>query len=201
MCNTHPDHSDARSSDYLDCLAESTPPYKSVSMLRRSTKTCPSLSAATWLSVGLEGSALIVTMYYGLPILRIARWTAVKDFHESCVSDRAIDVTSTACDISLAEPVHPPPVAKRNENVSLTMERLTLPTALGLLRFQGRCAARATESPESTETSRIFDEIGGMRRATDHIGESCRSLAMHVERSLSCYLRALEQDLVPGLGV
>lgn len=52
-------------------------------------------------------------IYYAQPMLRLAKWTAMKDFHESCVEDRGSGLSSAACNATLAEAVRPPPIVKR----------------------------------------------------------------------------------------
>jgi len=46
-------------------------------------------------------------------MLRLARWTALKDYRESCISDRSIGLSSAACNATLLSPVRAPPVRKR----------------------------------------------------------------------------------------
>jgi len=57
--------------------------------------------------------ALVVAVYYGEPMLKIARWTALKDFHEACLEDRDKGLMNAACKASISEPTRPPPVLKR----------------------------------------------------------------------------------------
>ena len=46
------------------------------------------LLIATWLGVALVGAALTVAIYYGIFMLRLARWTAWKDFRDACIEDQ-----------------------------------------------------------------------------------------------------------------
>jgi hypothetical protein len=72
------------------------------------------ISAATWIGVGLAFGALVVAVYYGAPMWRLARWTAPNDFRASCISDydRGLQ-ESVRCKTLLADPAKPPPVVKR----------------------------------------------------------------------------------------
>jgi hypothetical protein len=72
------------------------------------------ISAATWIGVGLAFGALVVAVYYGAPMWRLARWTALNDFRVSCISDHDRGLQeSTRCKTLLADPAKPPPVVKR----------------------------------------------------------------------------------------
>lgn len=106
------------------------------------------MSAAAWLGVGVAVGALIACVYYGQPMLRIAIWTAKVDFHEACINDRNIGLSSKACNASLLEPVRPPPVKKRSyrgmphspfteyTNVFLTVVAGVTTLVVFLLRFR-----------------------------------------------------------------
>jgi hypothetical protein len=55
-----------------------------------------------------------VTIYYGIPILRLAIWTAQNDFREACKSELEAGLQlSAACNKTLAQPAQPPPIMKR----------------------------------------------------------------------------------------
>lgn len=72
------------------------------------------ISAATWIGVGLALGALVVGFYYGEPMWRLARWTALNDFRASCVSDHDLGLQESAkCTTLLAQPATPPPIKKR----------------------------------------------------------------------------------------
>lgn len=61
---------------------------------------------------------LVVAVYYGIPVMRLAIWTAKNDFREACKSelDTAIPQTS-ACKEGLDQPTQPPPIKKRGITV------------------------------------------------------------------------------------
>jgi hypothetical protein len=64
--------------------------------------------------VGLALGGLVVTIYYGMPIMRLAVWTAQNDFREACRSERETGLQqSAACNKTLAQPAQPPPIMKR----------------------------------------------------------------------------------------
>lgn len=72
------------------------------------------ISVATWIGVGLALGGLVVTIYYGIPILRLAIWTAQNDFREACKSELEAGLQlSAACNMTLAQPAQPPPIMKR----------------------------------------------------------------------------------------
>jgi hypothetical protein len=72
------------------------------------------ISAATWIGVGLALGALVAAVYYGAPMWRLARWTALNDFRASCISDHDRGLEESAkCMTLLAAPAKPPPVVKR----------------------------------------------------------------------------------------
>ena len=72
------------------------------------------ISIATWIGVGLALGGLVVTIYYGIPIMRLAVWTAQNDFREACKSELEIGLQqSAACNRTLAQPAQPPPIMKR----------------------------------------------------------------------------------------
>jgi len=73
------------------------------------SKGISNLTVATWLGLGLAVGALIATVYFGIPMLQLAFWTASNDFREACWADRDHGVTSTACDIALKQPAMVPP--------------------------------------------------------------------------------------------
>jgi hypothetical protein len=81
------------------------------------------ISAATWIGVGLAFGALVVAVYYGAPVWRLARWTALNDFRASCISDHDRGLReSTRCKTLLADPAKPPPVVKRTSVVKRTFD-------------------------------------------------------------------------------
>ncbi|KAM0717928.1 hypothetical protein Q7P37_006260 [Cladosporium fusiforme] len=72
------------------------------------------ISIATWIGVGLTLAGLIVAVYYGLPMMRLAIWTAQNDFREACKSEAEAGMTRTsACNATLHQPPQPPPLNKR----------------------------------------------------------------------------------------
>jgi hypothetical protein len=99
------------------------------------------ISAATWIGVGLALGALVVAVYYGQPMWRLARWTALNDFRASCISDHDRGLKeSVKCRTLLAAPAMPPPVMKRtvhemDERVGTTALRWTLKAAIFVVTF------------------------------------------------------------------
>lgn len=72
------------------------------------------ISVATWIGVGLALGGLVVTIYYGIPMMRLAIWTAQSDFREACKSEVDAGLSqSAACNRTLAQPAQPPPIMKR----------------------------------------------------------------------------------------
>ena len=99
-------------------------------------RACINVPAATWLGVGMAAGALVVAVYYGQPMLRLARWTAMKDFHEGCVDDRSIGLMSKACNLSLAEAIHPPPIIIRSL-ITHNVKRPNSPISIAATIFAG----------------------------------------------------------------
>lgn len=75
-------------------------------------------------------AGVIVAIYYGAVTLKMARWTAWKDFRESCTEDevrwysrlaafcfrlprQSRGLHSKACSVALMVPTKPPPIVKR----------------------------------------------------------------------------------------
>ncbi|KAK4554673.1 hypothetical protein LTR86_008175 [Recurvomyces mirabilis] len=85
------------------------------------------VSVATWLGAGLATAALLVAIYCGAPMYRLAIWTAKKDFREACVNDRSIGLTSAACNMTLLDPLRPPPISKRSFEPSTLIPGTTSP--------------------------------------------------------------------------
>ncbi|KAK5696256.1 hypothetical protein LTR17_024361 [Elasticomyces elasticus] len=73
----------------------------------------PKFKASTWLGMALAAAAIAVTVYYGQVMLRLARWSAGNDFRGSCVDDRSIGISSSACNSTLSEPARPPPMLRK----------------------------------------------------------------------------------------
>ncbi|KAK3625728.1 hypothetical protein LTR56_020232 [Elasticomyces elasticus] len=73
----------------------------------------PTFKASTWLGMALAAAAIAVTVYYGQVMLRLARWSAGNDFRGSCVDDRSIGISSSACNSTLSEPARPPPILRK----------------------------------------------------------------------------------------
>ena len=69
-------------------------------------------------------------------MLRLARWTAMKDFHEGCVDDRSIGLMSKACNLSLSEAIHPPPIMIRSLN-TLNVRQPNSPISIAATIFAG----------------------------------------------------------------
>jgi hypothetical protein len=95
------------------------------------------ISAATWIGVGLALGALVVAVYYGAPMWRLARWTALNDFRASCISDHDRGLQESAkCKTLLADPAKPPPVVKRTANQALDdAGTIAIPWALNITTF------------------------------------------------------------------
>jgi hypothetical protein len=73
------------------------------------------VSIATWIGVCLAFAGLIVAVYYGVPMMRLAVWTAENDFREACKSDSeaALSFPQTkACRHVLENPPQQPPVTR-----------------------------------------------------------------------------------------
>jgi hypothetical protein len=89
------------------------------------------ISVATWVGVGLTLAGLVVAVYYGMPMMRLAIWTAKNDFREACKSelDTALP-QSSACKAALGQPPQPPPIKKRSV---LDVRRLSLGLRLSIL--------------------------------------------------------------------
>ncbi|KAK3621720.1 hypothetical protein LTR56_022612 [Elasticomyces elasticus] len=73
----------------------------------------PKFKASTWLGMALAAAAIAVTVYYGQVMLRLARWSAGNEFRGSCVNDRSVGISSSACNSTLSEPARPPPVLRK----------------------------------------------------------------------------------------
>jgi hypothetical protein len=59
-------------------------------------------------------AGLVVAVYYGIPMMRLAIWTARNDFREACKSELEAALPQTsACKQALDQPPHPPPIKKR----------------------------------------------------------------------------------------
>ena len=72
-----------------------------------------SLSAAAWIGVAIAVGALVGCFYYGQTMLRLARWTATKDYYEGCMVSRGVGPTSVACNATLAILLQAYPTVKR----------------------------------------------------------------------------------------
>jgi len=57
-------------------------------------------------------------------MLKLAIWTAVKDFHEVYIEDRQVGLQSAACNASLVESLRPTPVVKRSDDAAATTHAL-----------------------------------------------------------------------------
>jgi hypothetical protein len=76
------------------------------------------ISVATWVGVGLTLAGLVVAVYYGIPMMRLAIWTAKNDFREACKSELEAALPQTpACNKALEHPPQPPPIKKRGITV------------------------------------------------------------------------------------
>jgi hypothetical protein len=73
------------------------------------------VNIATWVGVCIAFAGLVVAVYYGVPMMRLAVWTAENDFREACKSDSeaALSFPQTkACRRVLESPPRQPPVTK-----------------------------------------------------------------------------------------
>ena len=72
------------------------------------------ISIATWTGVGLALAGVVITVYYGIPMMRLAACTANNDFRETCKSELVAALPqTTACNKTLALQPLPPPIRKR----------------------------------------------------------------------------------------
>lgn len=66
------------------------------------------------MGVGLTLAGLVVAVYYGKPMMRLAIWTAKNDFREACKSELEAALPQTlACKEALDQPPQPPIIRKR----------------------------------------------------------------------------------------
>ena len=91
------------------------------------------MSTAAWLGVLLATGALIIGVYYGAQMLRLGRWTARKDFYESCMEAQGIGLSSAACNTTLANPLRPPPRDQWSMDISYTA--FCIPLAASAVRY------------------------------------------------------------------
>jgi hypothetical protein len=86
--------------------------------------------------VGLTLAGLVVAVYYGIPMMRLAIWTAQNDFRESCKSDLEAGMPRTpACDKTLEQSAQPPPIRKRTIPVKVYRSAPTYLQHWGLVIF------------------------------------------------------------------
>ncbi|KAH8594345.1 hypothetical protein B0O99DRAFT_712539 [Bisporella sp. PMI_857] len=81
---------------------------------RQPLKAITSTGLATWLGLFTAAAALYVAVFYGVPMIKLAQWTAQKDYREACLEDQTRGIVSESCNVLLATPLPEPPLRARD---------------------------------------------------------------------------------------
>ncbi|KAK6431518.1 hypothetical protein LTR95_012318 [Oleoguttula sp. CCFEE 5521] len=104
--------------------------------------------------LALTFSTLVVGVYYGRPALRLAAWTALKDFRELCLN--AVDqVEPSACQATLATLLPPPPLTPRSLGMIIEVKTSTAQT-----RDSGSTSTSTNGLPDAMPAQWMVETFG-----------------------------------------